>query len=670
MKEYADGLRALALDCVAHAGSGHIGMPLGMADVITVLFFDFLKFRAKDPTWINRDRLIFSNGHGSALMYAALHLAGYEALSLEELKRFRQAGSRTPGHPENDIHAGVEMATGPLGQGLAGAVGMALAAKMMAERCSHDASRVWVVCGDGCLQEGISHEVGVLAGHWRLDNLIVLWDDNEITIDGKTSLSGSWQEAERFASYGWNVLSVDGHDNDAIGCVLREAVIPRGKPTFIQCRTIIGKGTRIQGTEKAHGGPLSPHDFADARQNLGAPEPMFAVSDAVRSAWRDISTRSTQNQATHDSVSSQKCPDGPWPFALSQDRVHEVRKVFEEYENEWHHHPEKERATRISSGEVLSAITKRLPFLIGGSADLSLSTNALTPSHTPISSENYGGNYIHYGVREHGMAAIMNGIALYGGFVPYGSTFLAFSDYMRPAMRLAALMGLGVIYVLTHDSVAVGEDGPSHQPIEHLDALRMIPNFVVLRPCNQKETADCWRIALSQTNRPSALILSRQNIPPIAAASPSLAHRGAYVICDDPTSATELPAHTLTVWASGSEVALGDALIRHLRDHCDSGIKRFRLVSAVSHELFLEESLEWRESVIGPKKGKHMGLEAGRGLSWLRLIEGAAPSATLTLGIHRFGLSAPACDVLRELNFDLHALTRKTMDWLRGTQGD
>ncbi|MEA2868547.1 MAG: transketolase, partial [Bradyrhizobium sp.] len=514
--DMANAIRFLAIDAVEKAKSGHPGMPMGMADVATVLFSRFLKFDAADPTWPDRDRFVLSAGHGSMLLYALLYLTGYQGVTLDELKAFRQWGSKTPGHPEYGHTPGVETTTGPLGQGIATAVGMSLTERLLNARFGNDFADhyTYVIAGDGCLMEGLSHEAISLAGHLRLNKLIVLFDDNEISIDGSTSLSCSDDQLARFEASGWSACRIDGHDPGAIAVAIEQAR-HGDRPTLIACRTVIGFGApNRQGTEKAHGAPLGTEEIAKTRAALDWPHAPFQIPPAVLEPWREIGARGQTSRRSWIERTRRLNSAGRSPFhdALNRnlpcgyaEAITEIRDRFIA--------ERPDIATRQASQLVIDRIAEALPNLLGGSADLTHSNLTRAKSHEPVRPDYFEGSYIHYGVREHAMAAAMNGIALHGGFIPYGGTFLTFADYSRPAIRLAALMGIRVIHVMTHDSIGLGEDGPTHQPVEHLASLRAIPNLLVFRPADAIETAEAWDCALRSQTSPSVLCLSRQGLP-------------------------------------------------------------------------------------------------------------------------------------------------------------
>jgi len=628
--DMANALRMLAADAVQRANSGHPGMPMGMADVATVLFSRFLKFNPQDPDWQDRDRFVLSAGHGSMLIYSLLHLTGYEAMSLDELKNFRQLGSKTAGHPEYGHAPGIEMTTGPLGQGITTAVGMALAERLLHARFDDDLvdHYTYVLAGDGCLMEGISQEAISMAGHLRLSKLIVLWDDNLISIDGPTDLSTSDDQVARFKASNWDVQSVDGHDQDAIAEAIENAR-QSDRPSLIACRSVIGFGAPTKaGTADTHGAPLGDDEIAASREHLGWPHAPFEIPDPVREQWAAAGQRSLADYAAWRERLSQAddreeflrvtlgaLPDG-W-----QDKLASLKQKFAE--------EAPTLATRKASGQVLSVLTAAVPEMIGGSADLTGSVNTRTEQTTPISADNFNGRYVHYGVREHAMAAVMNGMALHGGFIPYGGTFLVFADYMRAAMRLSSLMGQRVIYVLTHDSIGLGEDGPTHQPVETLATLRALPNFNVYRPADAVETAECWALAIQDETRPSGIVLSRQGLPALRRehTTDNVCARGAYVLAEANGD------RQVTLLATGSEVAVALAA-RELLQNDGIGAA---VVSMPCWELFDEQDEDYRKQVLGPGTLR-VAVEAAVRLGWDRYIGDGGRF----VGMTGFGASAPA----------------------------
>ncbi len=630
--DLANAIRALAMDAVQAANSGHPGMPMGMADVATVLLQKGMRFDAADPAWANRDRLILSAGHGSMLLYALLYLTGVEGVSLEDVKNFRQLGSKTAGHPEYGHAPGIETTTGPLGQGIANAVGMALAERMLNARVGSELIdyHTFVIAGDGCLMEGISHEAISLAGHLGLGKLIVLFDDNSISIDGPTDLSVSDDQCARFAASGWNTTAIDGHDPQAIAAAIEAAKADPSKPWLIACKTEIGYGApTMAGTAKVHGSPLGAEEIAGAREKLGWPHEPFAIPDGILAAWRAIGAAghdacqqwsqrlSSSDQAVRDVLAE--------PAAAS--RVEDIKKAIEKAKTDFAG-DEKTRATRVWSQMVLDRLVPVVPELIGGSADLTGSNGTKTGQHKPVTPSDFSGNYIHYGVREHGMAAAMNGLALSGRFIPYGGTFLVFTDYCRPSMRLSALMEQRVIYVMTHDSIGLGEDGPTHQPVEHLAALRAIPNMLVMRPADQVETAECWEIALGAEKTPSVLALTRQSVPSLRKepGAENLSARGAYIIKDADG------VRDVTLLATGSEVGLAVDAAGVL---AEVGLKA-AVVSMPSFEKFREQPESYRTDVLGACP--RVAVEAGVGSCWYEWLR----PGDRFVGMTGFGASAPA----------------------------
>jgi len=631
-RDMANAIRALSMDAVQAANSGHPGMPMGMADVATVLFRDFLKFDAAKPDWPDRDRFLLSAGHGSMLLYSLLYLTGYPGMDIDQLKNFRQLGSHTAGHPEYGHAPGIETTTGPLGQGLANGVGMALAERLLNAR--HGDGIVdhftYVLAGDGCLMEGISHEAISLAGHLGLAKLIVLFDDNHISIDGSTDLSVSDDQLARFTASGWDVTRVDGHDPDAIAIAIAGARAQTERPSLIACRTVIGYGApNKQGTAATHGAPLGEDEVAAARAALGWPHPPFEVPDDILGAWREIGARGRaafnawQEAASRLPERERMRLHDPIDEAARADitsAIREIKRAFSE--------GGEKLASRQSSQKVIEKLLPAVPGLMGGSADLTGSNGTRTSQHKDVKPGDFSGNYIHYGVREHGMAAAMNGMALHGGIVPYGGSFLVFTDYCRPAIRLSALMGKRVIYVMTHDSIGLGEDGPTHQPIEHLAALRAMPNVHVFRPADSVECAEAWELALASANTPSILALTRQGLPVLRTAhsDDNLTAKGAYVMREADGG------RDVTLLATGSEVALAVEAAQVL---AQDGI-RAAVVSMPCWELFRAQPREYRESVLGA--APRVGVEAACALGWHEWLGGAGRF----VGMDSFGASAPA----------------------------
>ena len=641
-KIIANAIRGLSVDGVAAANSGHPGMPLGMADVCAVLWSEHMNFNPKNPKWLNRDRFILSAGHGSMLIYSLLHLYGYD-LSMDDLKAFRQWGSKTPGHPENFVTAGVETTTGPLGQGVANAVGFALAEASLAARYNREGSEIidhytYVVAGDGCLQEGISHEACSFAGHNKLGKLIMLYDSNNITIDGPTHISFTEDTRKRFEAYGWQVLEIDGHDYDQINAAIAEAKKEKSKPSIVICKTIIGFGSPNRaGTSKAHGEPFPAEEIELMKEKLGLPkDKSFFVPN-------EISDLRAKTQEKGENLENE------WN-ELWENYKNKNQEAAKELENSIKGEISKEAldipqfssekaiATRSASGTVLNHIAKYIPQLMGGSADLTPSNNTLPAGEESFSPENPKGRYIRYGVREHGMAAIMNGMALHGGVLPYSGTFFVFSDYMRPAMRMSALMEQQVVYVLTHDSIGLGEDGPTHQPEAHLWAYRIIPNMTVIRPMDANETAEAWKSALKNKKGPTCLVLTRQNLPVydragLGWAKSEEAQKGGYVLCEDKD-------FEAIIIATGSEVELAVEAKAKLNEQ---GVK-VRIVSMPSTNIFDEQPQEYKESVLPKNILKRVAVEAGVTLGWYKYVglEGRV------IGLDRFGASAPYKTLYKE----------------------
>ncbi|MBU1384499.1 MAG: transketolase [Alphaproteobacteria bacterium] len=634
-KQMADAIRVLAMDGVEKAKSGHPGMPMGMADVATVLFSKFLKFDASQPDWADRDRFILSAGHGSMLIYALLHLTGYKAATKEELSNFRQWGSKTAGHPEFGHMPGVETTTGPLGQGLANSIGFAMAERHLAARFGKELvdHRTWVIAGDGCLMEGVSQEAIALAGRYKLNRLTVLWDDNAITIDGAVSLSDATDQKARFKAAGWAVKAIDGHDMKAIKSALQWAT-RQDKPTLIACKTKIGRGAAtMEGSHKTHGAALGAAEIAATRLGLSWTHEPFELPEAVEKAWRKVGKRGAKDRKaweTRLAASAQateftramkgELPEGA--FAKLDAKIAELVET------------KPAQATRQSSGAALDELFAAVPELIGGSADLTGSNNTFVKGTPILDAPTYEGRYVNWGIREFGMAAAMNGMALHGGVIPYGGTFMVFSDYSRPAIRLGALMGVRAIHVLTHDSIGLGEDGPTHQPVEHLAALRAIPNLLVFRPADTVEAMECWKLALEHKDRPSAIALSRQKTAAVrtVAASENLSARGAYELRAAKGEAK------VTLFATGTEVPLALAAA----DRLEANNTPTRVVSVPCFELFFEQDAAYQASVLG-RGTVRVAIEAAIQQGWERFIgeDGAF------IGMTGFGASAPA-EVLYE----------------------
>ena len=659
--DMASCIRFLSMDAVQQAKSGHPGAPMGMADIATVLFRDFMQFDAADPHWIDRDRFIMSNGHGSMLLYSLLYLTGYKDMPVEELKRFRQVGSKTPGHPEYKHADGIELTTGPLGQGVAEAVGMALGERIMNGQFGDGLVNhfTYVFMGDGCLMEGISQEAISLAGHLRLGRLIAFWDNNSISIDGATSLAVSDNEVERFRASGWHVLEIDGHDTDAI----REAIVTArsvaDQPTMIACRTIIGFGFPTKaGTQKAHSDAPGEEEIAGARKILGWNHPPFVIPDDLLGEWRAIGAKGAKARTDWAARVKQapdglrqeferrnegKLPDG-WKEAIAA-----ARREFIE--------GGKELATRQASGAVLNHLFDAIPEMLGGSADLTPSNNTKAKNQVEIKPGEYAGSYVHYGVREHGMAAAMNGIALHGGLIPYGGTFLCFSDYCRPAIRLAAMMQIRTIFVMTHDSIGLGEDGPTHQPVEHLAALRAIPHLAVYRPGDPVETAECWENILDAPRRAALLALSRQPMPLLRRepGSENKSARGAYVLAE-----AEGGPRKLTLMATGSELHLAV----QARDLLQADGIPTAVVSMPCRLLFEEQDAAYRSEVLGDTHAR-VAVEAAVGMSWDRYLGFQGRF----VGMHGFGESGKIADVYRKFDITTDAVLRAAREVVRDVHG-
>ncbi|HTG39287.1 transketolase [Sphingomonas sp.] len=649
----ANAIRALAMDAVEAANSGHPGMPMGMADVATVLWQRYLKFDAADPHWADRDRFILSAGHGSMLIYALLHLTGFARPTIEDIKAFRQIGSPCAGHPENFELPGIEATTGPLGQGLAMAVGFALAERHLNAQFGDGIvdHRTWVIAGDGCLMEGVNHEAIGLAGHLKLGRLKVLWDDNRITIDGAVSKSSSEDIPARYRATGWHVVECDGHDHADIARAMDEA-IASDLPTLIRCRTIIGKGAPTKaGTSGSHGSPLGATEIAGAREALGWTHEPFVVPDDIREVWLAAGKRGGEAHAA-------------WNARLAS---HGERDEFErrmrgelpagdpagEHIAALLADPKKV-ATRKASEMALDVLTAAIPEMVGGSADLTGSNNTRTKSTGPLDAGNYGGRYISYGIREFGMAAAMNGMALHGGVIPYGGTFLVFSDYARGAIRLSALQNARVIYVLTHDSIGLGEDGPTHQPIEHLTSLRLIPNLDVYRPCDTIETAECWALALARQDGPSVLALSRQNLPQLRDSGGMKTARGAYRLF-----AAEAERRVILI-ATGSEVEIA-AKARDLLEADGIGAD---VVSMPCWERFEQQPADYRHDVlpdVDPSQILRVSVEAGTTLGWERytMVHG------MRFGIDGWGASGPINHVYAKFGLTPENITRAVKERLQ-----
>ena len=639
----ADAIRFLAMDGVQAANSGHPGMPMGMADAAVALFADHLQIDPSDPQWPDRDRFILSAGHGSMLHYALNHLLGYQDMDTEQLRQFRQLGARTAGHPEYGHAAGIETTTGPLGQGITTAVGMALAERRLASQFGGSLvdHYTYVIAGDGCLMEGISHEAIDMAGHLKLGRLIVLWDDNDISIDGKTDIATSTNQLARFKASGWQVVRVDGHDTDAVSAAIATAKKSR-KPSLIACKTTIGFGApTLAGSHKTHGAPLGADEIQATRTALGWNHPPFEVPDDVRAMWKAIAERGQRArkewQARLDGSPKkarfERILSGELPKALAT----RMRRYKKQLKAEL-----PKVASRQASQMALEVINGAVPAMIGGSADLTGSNLTKTSAMRSITPGNYRGNYVHFGIREHAMGAVMNGMALHGGMIPYGGTFLVFSDYMRGSMRLSALMKQRVIYVLTHDSIGLGEDGPTHQPVEHLAMLRATPNMHVFRPCDAVETAEAWEIALESTETPSVMALSRQGLPTVRneRTNENLTKKGGYIL------RSVRGTRDVTLIATGSEIAIA----LEAADALEAEGKQVAVVSMPCWELFDQQSEQYRQSVLG--SAPRIAVEALTGFGWDRYLR---PNDVF-IGMSDFGASGPAPELYKHFGITKEAI--------------
>jgi len=645
LQPMANAIRALSMDAVQAANSGHPGMPMGMADVASVLFARHLKFDPARPDWADRDRFVQSAGHGSMLIYSLLHLSGYARPTMDEIRNFRQMGSPCAGHPENFLLDGVECTTGPLGQGLAMAVGMAMAERHLNAGFGDDLvdHRTWVIAGDGCLMEGINHEAIGLAGHLHLGRLIVLWDDNNITIDGGTDLSTSENVKARYEATGWHVVSCDGHDFDDIERAI-EAAKADPRPSLVACKTVIGKGApNKQGTSATHGAPLGPDEIAATRNELGWAHEPFTVPDDVLADWRATGERGAGQSSAWD----QRLAASDKKAAFEAQIGEQAGLAMQGHIRALAAEPQKV-ATRKASEMALGPLTEAIPQLIGGSADLTGSNNTKTPSTLPMSAQDYSGRYVYYGIREFGMAAAMNGMALHGGVVPYGGTFLIFSDYCRNAIRLSALQQVGAVYVMTHDSIGLGEDGPTHQPVEQVMSLRLVPNLNTYRPCDTIETAECWALALATAETPSVLALTRQGLPQLrgegdAEWTPDANRcaKGGYRL------RSARAARKVVLVASGSEVALA----AECADQLEAAGVGADVVSMPCTELFDAQDAAYKSDIL-PDDALIVSIEAGATLGWERYTG----KDGLNIGIDRFGASAPAGDLFAHYGFTAEAI--------------
>ncbi|PRD43936.1 transketolase [Phyllobacterium phragmitis] len=644
----ANAIRFLSMDAVEKANSGHPGLPMGAADIATVLYTRFLSHDPKNPHWPDRDRFVLSAGHGSMLLYSVLYLSGYEDITLDEIKSFRQLGSRTAGHPEYGHAAGIETTTGPLGQGLANAVGMALGERILNAQFGDDLVNhyTYALAGDGCLMEGISQEAIALAGHLKLNKLIVFWDNNSITIDGAVSLSDNTDQPARFAASGWNTLSIDGHDQDAIATAIEEARAS-DKPTMIACKTTIGFGAPNKaGTNKVHGSPLGADEIAATRKALGWEETPFVIPADVLDTWRVAGLNAARKRQEWEKRLAAADADtrGEFERRIRGDLPGGFEQAIADYKKKVSAEKPKV-ATRKASEMALEIINGVVPETVGGSADLTGSNNTRTSQTKPITPDDYSGRYIHYGIREHGMAAAMNGLTLHGGIIPYSGTFLTFSDYCRPAMRLSSLMGIRVVYVMTHDSIGLGEDGPTHQPVEQLAALRAIPNHLVFRPADVVETAECWELALKSTKAPSTIALTRQNLPTVRTdhIEENLCAYGAYEL------ATAGDDAKVTIFATGSEVEIAlDARATLERN----GIAT-RVVSVPCFELFEQQTPAYQQALLGDAPVK-IAVEAAISLGWQRFIGDDG----IFIGMTGFGASGRIEDLYKHFGITAEAVVK------------
>ena len=650
LKDLSNAIRFLSIDAVQKANSGHPGMPMGMADVATVLFKYYLRFNPKNPNWINRDRFILSAGHGSMLLYSLLYLTGYEKIKIEDIKNFRQLNSICAGHPEYEKNSGIETTTGPLGQGLGNSVGMAIAQEILQKKFGSDVinNKTYVIASDGDLMEGISHESMSLAGHLNLKNLIVFFDNNKISIDGSTSLSVSDNYKKRFEGYGWSFQEINGHNFKQITNAIKKATKSK-KPSIISCKTIIGYGSpNKSGKASSHGAPLGDDEIKLVRKKLGWKHEPFEIPEEIMNSWREIGKKGEELENKWNDILNKKdnkikeeCErlcKGEFPINLDKVLGDEKLKFFQ---------TRPKMATRQCSSSVINTISNILPELIGGSADLSGSNNTKTESSKVITSKNFSGNYIHYGVREHAMGAAMNGIALYGGLIPFGGTFLIFSDYLKPSLRLSALMKLRVIYIFSHDSIGLGEDGPTHQPVEHLESLRSIPNLNVFRPADINETIECWEIALKSKNNPSAIALSRQKLSYVSEhkSGGNMCSKGAYILKKTSDNAD------VSLIASGSEVEIALEAQEKLKDlNIDS-----KVISVPCYDLFDKQNQSYKDEVLGKNTFK-ISIEASSQSGWKSVVgkDGA------TLGLSTFGKSAPYKDIYKLFNLTSDEIVKIT----------
>ena len=643
-KDLSNAIRFLSIDAVEKANSGHPGMPMGMADVATVLFKNFLNFNPNNPNWLNRDRFVLSAGHGSMLLYSLLYLTGYRSISLKDIKNFRQLNSICAGHPEFHPGSGIETTTGPLGQGVANAVGFAVAEEILRERFGPKIfnHKTYVLAGDGCLMEGISHEALSLAGHLGLKNLVMLFDNNSISIDGPTSLAVSDNYKKRFNSYGWDYIEIDGHNEKKIFNALKKVQRAK-KPTVISCITKIGFGSpNKSGSEKAHGSPLGENEVKLVRKKLNWMHEPFIIPKKIMEEWRRIGSAGKIKEDKWRKIYNKKKKQIDKIFSSNFSGVFKKEKQNAIKSSET-------LATRKSSEKILTALNEKKNMIIGGSADLAGSNNTKTKNHKPISKNNFKGNYIHYGVREHAMCGIMNGLSLHSKLIPYGGTFLIFSDYCKPAIRLSALMKLNVVYVMTHDSIGLGEDGPTHQPIEQLTGLRSIPNLNVFRPADTTETIECWELALKNLDTPSVLALSRQNLSPIRKVyeSQNKCSLGAYEIYRSKDKVD------LTIFASGSEVNLALDVSHKLATENTYS----KVISVPCQEIFFKQSKDYKNNILNETNYK-ISIEAGRSDTWSKFVG----EKGLSFGVEDFGKSAPYKEIFKDFKLTANEISNKTKD--------
>ncbi len=644
--DLANCIRFLSIDAVQKANSGHPGMPMGMADVVTILFKNFLKFNPKNPSWMNRDRFVLSAGHGSMLLYSLLYLTGYKSISIDAIKKFRQLNSICAGHPEYHPNTGIETTTGPLGQGISNSVGFAIAEEILKNKLGKEIidHKTYVLVGDGCLMEGISHESMSLAGHLKLKNLVMLFDNNSISIDGPTSLAVSDNYKKRFESYGWNYILVDGHNKNQIFKALKKVQYAK-KPTVISCKTTIGYGSpNKSGKSSSHGSPLGEDEIKLVRQKLNWKHKPFEIPIKILNEWKKIGNKGSKLEANWNKIYQKKkllidrLLNNNFTKALKTEKLNSLKDL-------------KSLATRKSSELILEALTKENNTLVGGSADLAGSNNTKTKYHRVINPSNFNGNYIHYGVREHAMCGIMNGLALHSKFIAYGGTFLIFSDYCKSSIRLSALMEIGVIYIMTHDSIGLGEDGPTHQPIEQLTGLRSIPNLNVFRPSDRMETIECWELALKNFKTPSILSLTRQNLEPIRKkySNTNYCAFGAYEVLRTGKKIN------LTILASGSEVNLAiETSLKLAKDRIYS-----KVVSVPCMELFDQQKDLYKKKILKETKFK-ISIEAASTDYWRKYIG----TEGLTFGIDAFGKSAPYKDIYKHFGLTAENISKKTKSFI------